>query len=353
MGDSGGAVREFLAKVDDYASRPLALSTGVLDMLQALEAHLRGLGQVSWEHFGSSACGTSVAGHSDVDVLMVFGDPIRHGLSHSRLPYSVDDLRRTLETGVAIPRVVDPATAFDVVAAAIGGARVPGMSFGAPRRDFPAVTFPATSGGPSLDVVPSIEADALWDETTKAPSSGLVRVAYPARRDRWLGTEPKLRPAVLDFSPTGRDYDARTIIRLLKVIVRRRRIPVRAYFLEVFALRWLEGSEAFPADSTDEIVSAMGSGWQPRRLGLLADDLADLLTALARHLSLAASRSEIPTMVDLTSPETKGTVEACGKDALADAANSASEARLAGLPSHSGSSQRSLAGWQLTFLEFP
>src|SRR5262245_16896069 len=100
------------------------------------------------------------------------------------------------------------------------------------------------------------------------------------------------------------------MIRLLKLIKYRRGIPVLSYFLELFTLRWLEGSEAFAAESLAGIVKQYGTAWSSRMLGLLADDLPKLITSLAGQLRKAASGNPLR-MIDLTTPEKIGTVDAC------------------------------------------
>jgi hypothetical protein len=240
-------------------------------------------------------------------------------------------------------------TAFDLVCERLDGL---GLScrFDLPVGDFPAVHFSSRTHEPSVEVVPGIEADILWEEAATTPSSGLVRVAFPARRERWLGTEPRLHSSVLDLGQHGTDYSVRELIRLLKLVKYRHGVPVLSYFLELFAMRWLEGSETFTAESIADIVEQYGTAWSARPLGLLVDDIAKLIASLAEQLRSAANSRSL-TMIDLTTPETIGTVDACANvrqagtaaDLMEFSATKANDARAAAA---AGDSFSAIAHWR-------
>lgn len=347
--DNGDELRAYLRDVDSTVSTPIALGEHGHRLLAAAENRLSTLGPTRWEPVGSAYCGTSVAGFSDIDMLAVFIDPIRHGVDDSVLPYSLQQLRHFLDRGEHAPPVQAAGATFDLIAERLDGLG-PSCGFDPPVRDFPAVRFCSRRGEPAVEVVPSIEADILWDRTETTPSSGLVRVAFPAQRDRWLGTEPRLHSSVLDFGRCGADYSIRELIRLLKLIKYRRGVPVLSYFLELFALRWLEGSEAFAARSIAHIVEEHNTAWSFRQLGLLVDDSAELLTSLAGQLRAGAESGHL-TMIDLTTPEEIGTVHACADaehtrvaaELMESIATEADGARLA---ARAGDSSSAIARWQ-------
>jgi len=248
------------------------------------------------------------------------------------------------------PAVLDAGVAFDRVRECLDGIG-PSFGFDPPLGDFPAVRFVPRSGGTAIEVVPGIEADALWDEHSTAPTSGLVRVAFPAERERWLGTEPRLHSSVLDLAPGGSDYSPRELIRLLKLIKYRRGIPVLSYYLELFVLRWLEGSEAFAATSISSIVEQHGIAWSSRSAGYLADDLPALVSTLAGQLRASSRGGGPTTMIDLTTPEELGTVQACTDAMRARAAADllgtiAAEANAAHDAAGDGKPELAVARWR-------
>lgn len=347
--DGRDEVRSYLREVDDSMSRVILLGDGGRRLLDAVAERLATLGAIRWEPVGSTCCATSVAGFSDVDMLAVFLDPIRHGIDDSIFPYSIAQLRDAIARGTRPPPVPGPGAAFDQVADRLADLALPG-AFDLPVRDFPAVRFPSRTAEPSVEVVPGIEADILWDQVSTRPSSGLVRVAFPAYRNRWLGTEPRLHSGVLDFGRSGTDYTVRELIRLLKLVKYRRDIPVRSYFLEVFCLRWLEGSELFPAKSIADIVEQHSTAWSFRRLGLLVDDVADLLTSLAGYLNATAS-GDAAAMIDITTPEKLGTIDACADPEQARVAaelteSVAAEADVARISARVGDPSSAVTRWR-------
>ncbi|MFX0581119.1 hypothetical protein [Nocardia nepalensis] len=121
---------------------------------------------------------------------------------------------------------------------------------------------------------------------------------------------------VLAAATGGLDYSSRELIRLVKLVKYRRSIPLSSYFVEVFCLRWLEGSESYGAASIAEIVEACGSQWTRRSPGRLITDIPELLTSLGEYLRSVAVGSGAD-MVDLTTPETGGTVGACRSPSIA------------------------------------
>lgn len=345
----GDEVRAYLREVDDSMSEVVLLGDGGRRLLDAVAERLAMLGAIRWEPVGSTCCATSVAGFSDVDLLAVFLDPIRHGIDDSILPYSIAQLRDTIARGTRPPPVPDPEAAFDQVADRLDDLALP-EAFDLPVRDFPAVRFPSRTAEPSVEIVPGIEADILWDQVSTRPSSGLVRVAFPAYRNRWIGTEPQLHGSVLDFGRSGTDYSVRELVRLLKLVKYRRGIPVRSYFLEVFCLRWLEGSELFPAKSIADIVERHNTAWSFRRLGLLVDDAAEFLTSLAGYLNATAS-GESATMIDLMTPEERATIDACADPEQARVAaevteSVAAEADAARIAARAGDPSSAITRWR-------
>jgi hypothetical protein len=350
--DNGDEVRAYLRNIDRTVSKPLALGEHGRRLLAAAENRLSTLGVIRWEPAGSAFCATSVAGYSDVDMLAVFLDPIRHGVDESGLPYSMRQLRTSLDRGMPAPPVLSAGEAFELVAECLDGVG-PSCGFDPPTPDFPAIRFRSRTGEPAVEVVPSIEADLLWDRAETKPSSGLVRVAFPARRDRWSGTEPGLHSSVLDQGRSGTDYTVRELIRLLKLIKYRCDVPVLSYFLELFTLRWLEGSETFAARNIAQIVEAHETAWHFRQLGLLIDDLTDLLASLAGQLRAAVETGHLATTIDLTTPESEdnNNVDACADieqtrvaaERMETVAAKADHARIA---AHAGAPSQAIAIWQ-------
>jgi hypothetical protein len=306
-------VRAYLRAVDKTISAPVALGGNGHRLVAEAENRLSALGTFRWVSVGSTQCETSIAGYSDVDMLAVFLPPNPWGTRESILPYTAKELRRALERDnflSHLPYPPAPGKAFDLVAECLADLG-PSCEFDPPTLDFPAVRFSSRTEEPAIEFVPSISADILWDHKSTAPSSGLVRVVFPARRDQWKGTDAALHSSTLNFGRHGSDYSVRELIRLLKLIKYRHGVPVRSYFLEIFALRWLEGSEEFPAKSIADIIQQHDVAWSFRDLGLLVNDIARLVASLAERLSRAAE-GRMLSMVDLTTPEQRGpTVEAC------------------------------------------
>ncbi len=308
---SQDVVRDFFRELDKAIRTPPRLEAHGTRLLTTARAHLSRLGAVEWRPVGSACCETSVAEFSDVDMVAVFGDPIRHGRAEAVLPYSLESVMDALAEGRQLPAPITPAAAFDLFARCLEDMG-PVAGFGGPRRAFPAVHFASLTDEPSVELVPGCEADFLWDSPLTAPSSGLVDVAFPATPDEWRGTSAVLHRSTLDLSPGGADYTCREVIRILKLIKYRRSIPVLSYFLELFTLRWLEGSHTVAAESVDDIVRQVDTGWTRRAPdGLLVDDIAELLGALADQLKAAHVRETPLTTADLTTPETSGTVRIC------------------------------------------
>jgi hypothetical protein len=312
--------RNYLRSVDSGIVVDHRPSPSRQELLRAAQATLAALGRSHWEPVGSSSCGTGIAGFSDVDVVAVFHHPVHYGVGDDLvaidddavLPYSMKEIRAAIAAGRPRPRPLVPGAVYDIFAHCLQNLVVRG--YGAPVRDFPAVRFPSLTADPPVELVPGCEADFLWN-TPAQPSSALVRVAFPASRDRWLGTEPALHAGILDVSPGGMDYTARELIRLLKLVKYRRNIPVMSYSLELYALRWIEGSERFPAENISQIIAEADHAWTRRTAGYLIDDVVSVLAALAEQLG-DAGRCGVPLrMIDLTTPETTGTVDACANAA--------------------------------------
>ncbi|GAA4533591.1 hypothetical protein [Nonomuraea ferruginea] len=283
-------------------------------------------------------------------MLAVFGDPIRHGAADTVLPYSIEQLLEAMAADRPPPGPIRPRKAYDLFADRLE-AMGPMSGFGPLRRAFPAVHFPSLTAEPSMELVPGCEADFLWDSPVTAPSSGLAEVAFPATEERWLGTSPALHERTLDASPGGVDYTCREAIRIIKLIKYRRSIPVLSYFLELFALRWLEGSHAFDAESISQIVEQADLGWHTRLpVGHLIDDIPALLSALAGQLGRAAAQGRQLRMIDLTTPEREGTVEACDATHAVGAAESfeaaATLAHRARAAADRGDQSAALSAWR-------
>ncbi|MGW3287359.1 hypothetical protein ACWDR3_22250 [Streptomyces sp. NPDC001002] len=332
-------VRAYLREVDAEMSRSVEPGPRGQDLLRSVSRVFRDLGVVRLERVGSARCGTSVSGFSDVDVLVVFVDPIRNLLSTpgwlrdvedgtwepaaGSLPYSLPDVLSALaqppsvESSSLRPSISgppDPARVFDEFVERFTGPRASVEGFAAPRPDFPAVTFVSECGEPSIELVPGLEADFLWDDPEQAPSSGLSFRVFPGTRERWLGTHPELHDSTLTLSPGGDDYTCREMIRHVKLLLKYSGgLPLRSYFIELFVLRWVEGSHDLPARTVEDILDRMAAlGRRPyAHTRQFTDDIRALLDALSGQLRTCAAEGRMLDTVDLTTPETQGQTEAC------------------------------------------
>ncbi|WP_432043829.1 hypothetical protein [Streptomyces cadmiisoli] len=335
-------VREHLRRVDTAIARRVAPGPAGRELLNLVSREFRDLGQVRLERVGSARCGTSVAGFSDVDVLVVFTDPIRDLLyspdwlrevtngtwnpADGSLPYSLRNVLDVLaETPAGEPPakslLPDPPRPERVFGDFADRLTAPGRTvsgFDTPRPDFPAVTFASKCDEPSIELVPGLEADFLWDSPEHTPSSGLSYRVFPGTRDRWLGTNPEQHDATLSCSPGGSDYTCREMIRLLKLLLKYAGgVPLRSYFVELFAMRWIEGSHDLPARTVEDILERMAAlGRHPyAHTGRLTRDIASVLAALAEQLRTCTAGGRLLDTVDLTTPETSGQTEACATPA--------------------------------------
>lgn len=326
-------VRAYLREVDARIGRPVVPGARGQELFSRVPEVLRNLGSVRLEAVGSSCCGTSVAGFSDVDVLVVFTDPIRDllrrpgwlrevangewaGPADASLPYSLRDALSAAEAGSGGSSSGPPAPSrvfadfADRLTAGLPSVR----GFASPVADHPAVRFATTSGEPSIELVPGLEADFLWDDPTTAPSSGLSYRVFPGPGDRWLGTHPQLHRETLNCGRGGSDYTCREMIRLLKLMLTYGGgCPLRSYFIELFVLRWVEGSHDLPAGTIPEIIERMNTlGRRPyAHTGPLTRDVVEALAALSAQLHTSTAEGRALDTVDLTTPETRGLTAAC------------------------------------------
>jgi hypothetical protein len=261
------------------------------------------IGPMEWTPVGSAACATGVAPYSDVDMLATFLDPARQAMRRERSQGFAAELPSIERTA---PIHEDAHTAYEMFAVRVErlGA-VPG--FGAPIRDFPAVRFPSLTEEPSIELVPGCEAGFLWDDAASAPTSALAALVFPGP-DGWLGTNPALHASVLDHSPGGNDYSCRELIRLLKRAKYCCGVPLRSYFVELFALRWIEGSADLKATTVGELLAAMGSAGREAyaETNDLSADLGAAMGGLAEHARAAADSGARLETIDLATPEQIG-----------------------------------------------
>ena len=303
-------------------------------------------------------------------MMALFVDPIRYGTTGGLIPYPMDRLTAALDNPeLGLPVLMDPGEAYDRFAECLITHRPfavpllagPLTGFAAPSPDFPAVRFASLNKTePSIELVPGCEGDLLWDQPETAPSSALSYLVFPESRQSWLGTNPGLHTTTLDCSPGGADYTCRELIRLIKLIKYRHSVPIRSYFLELFALRWIEGSHDLPATTVAEIINQMmTAGRRPYiHTGTLSADASALLGALAGQLQAAARAGQMLTTVDLTTPEQQGRTDACDDlDALPQAAGLvtqiADQARTARDAEVAGDVTTALAGWQRLIGQHP
>lgn len=339
MARAASGVREYLGEVDTKIARAVVPGLKGRELLERIPESFRHLGSVRLEMAGSAFCGTSVAGYSDVDVLVVFTDPIRrllhqpnwlHDLAHGTwkpasgsLPYSLPDVldalaeetpRGSEERRRTLPEPPVPSSVFAEFVDCLDTLAPPAHGFGAPVPDFPAVKFVSQHDEASIELVPALEADFLWDRAETAQTPGLSFRVFPGTRDRWLGTHPELHNATLMFGRGGSDYTCRELVRLLKLLLKYvGRCPLRSYFVELFVLRWIEGSHDLSARTVPDIIDRMNSlGRRPyAHTGPLSRDVVSVLSALAAELRVCIVEGRILDTVDLTTPETEGQTEAC------------------------------------------
>ena len=354
-GRSGGqtaasvAVRAYLRDLDQARAQRQDDGSQRGALVAAATECLSPLGEIRWEPVGSSRCGLGLDGLSDVDLVAVFLDPVDHGIEDGVLPYSMRELRTAIATHSELPEPIRPLDAYRLFWECLAGMdRVPGYEL--PVADWPAVTFASRTGQPSVDLVPGVETGFLWRSDETKPSSALVTVAFPASDDRWLGTSPQLHAGVLDLQPGGQDYTCRELIRLVKLIKHRRGIKILSYFIELYVMRWLEGSHEYPADSINDIVANAGVTWTRRNPdGCLIRDAPAMLADFARQLRAASGEERGFVMIDLTTPEARGTVVVDAADAgplATQFAEVAGLARVARLAAERDDAARAIAIWR-------
>jgi hypothetical protein len=282
----GSAVRRYLAAVDDAVSARAHIGPRGDALLASAAAAVADLGPLTWMPVGSAACGTGVAPYSDVDVLARFSGR-----------FAAPDP----------PLHEDPHVAYELFVSRLE-ASCTADGFAPPRRDFPTARFQSMTDEPSIELVPGCDGDFLWDDRSTAPTSALATLVFPGPERRWLGTDPALHTTVLDQIPGGIDYTSRELIRLLKLAKYRRSVPLRSYFVELFAMRWIEGSFDLEASTIEEIVEAMrGNQRQPyAHLGELSRDVGLAMAALAEQVEATARAGGRLETVDLATPERVG-----------------------------------------------
>lgn len=314
-GDAQSPVRLHLATIDEAASAPLELGRRGQALLARAGERLAELGTMSWLAVGSASCGTSVRPFSDVDMLAVFEDPVRHALlDRSSGEARLDTLLSLADVAQAPPLHQDPDAAYRTFADCLeADGTIEG--FGQPQRSFPAVRYESLTNEPSVELVPGSEGDFLWDAGAATPTSGLAFLVFPGEGGRWLGTHPGLHRTLLDSSPGGVDYGCRELIRLLKLVNYWASLGITSYFLELFALRWIEGSHDLPAATIAEVVEAMErAGRQPYAgTSELSADVGNVLGALLSEARSVALGGSPLCMADLGTPETVGRTSAFGE----------------------------------------